>query len=96
MSQFSFWVVGLMMIGCLLEYQEYNLGLQWLMDTMISWTNIISQVIGIIVKEFPWYLWAAPILWTLLVVALVKGRNLLHKWYPEETIKSLQPDIRNI
>ena len=95
-SQFSFWAVGLMMIGCFLEYQGYNLNLQWLMDTIISWTNTISQVIEIIMKGFPWYLWAAPMLWTLLVVASVKGRNLLHKWYPEETIKSLRPDMRDI
>ena len=96
MNQFSFWTFALMMIGCLLEYQGYNLGLQYLMDTWTSWTYVISKVIGTITKEIPWYLWAAPMLWSLLIIVSVKGRNLLYRWYPEETIKSLQPELQII
>ena len=96
MNKFGVWMIIAMLTGCLLEYQGYEPGLQYLLDTMYSWGYMINNVIGTITSTIPWYLWAAPMLWTMLMVVSVKGRSLLHRMYPEEAMKSLQPELRTI
>ena len=100
MNQFNFWMFGMMfgmmIIGSMLEYQGYDLGVQYLLNTMTTWIQVIGHVIKIMMGELPWYLWPAPILWSILTIVSMNGRTFLHRIYPEDGNESLRPELRSI
>ena len=86
MNRFNFWMFGMMIIGFMLEYQGFNFGLKYLTNSMTTWIQVICQSMEVMMGEFSWYLWAAPVLWTILMIVSVKGRSLLYRLYPEDAI----------
>ena len=100
MNQFNFWMFGMMfgmmIIGSTLEYQGYDLGIQYLLNTMTTWIQVIGHVIKIMIGELPWYLWPAPILWSILTIVSMNGRSFLHRIYPEDGNESLRPELQSI